>query len=498
MVKDIFAVSAGFIKKHKYLILALIFFLGLFLRIYNLNEESFWLDEVITARFIQQDSLPNVIEAVTEINTYSPAIFIIMFYWTKLFGLSEFTLRLVPALIGAFTIPLMYIVTKKISKDVFISLFASFILAINRVHIYHSQDSKEYTFMIFLVLASTYFFFRLLENNQRIPYYDYCIITALNALGLYTKYLFAFVIMAQGIVFIARFRKSLRNISVYIMFSLIMVVIFLPWVGVILNQDFESELNPEEKITWGLQPDLISYMHGILMSYLSFPPDFPILFLALFMFGIYYGVRHLDKYHAAYVPLMIFSSMFIVLTGSVITGIPFMSRHFSFALPLYLLYVIIGIMKLKDKKIVILLCVFVIGLMVAANISYYEKPLSPDLRATAQKLKEIAQPGELVLVFPGFQEQILDFYLETKPAKIMNTKGLFVSEKGEAMRQNILQRLDYITSFNRTFIVVADTKGTTPYEYLLDELFNETGRYNLTKVRIVEYKIDQLDGGERV
>lgn len=141
-----------------YLLLALITLFALALRLYKLGEWSFWGDEIYTLR--------NAREAIAEpgLRALSAMLTGLVLEWV---GTNEWSARLVSALIGAISIPMLFWPVRKIFNPG-IALFASLLLAISPWHLYWSQNARFYTsILLFYTLALFAFYFWLEENRFR-------------------------------------------------------------------------------------------------------------------------------------------------------------------------------------------------------------------------------------------------------------------------------------------------------------------------------------------
>ena len=102
------------LKKNKktYLILALIILLGLALRLYNLGEQSFWIDEAYSVRETQF-SLGRIISGT---DPTPPLYYSFLFFWTRMFGISEFNVRLLSVIFSIISIGIFYLLGNFIFK----------------------------------------------------------------------------------------------------------------------------------------------------------------------------------------------------------------------------------------------------------------------------------------------------------------------------------------------------------------------------------------------
>ena len=131
--------------------------LGALFRFYELGKWSFWIDEMITLR--QAESL-TALDVVRE-----PAFRAFIGSALDLFGSSEWSARLVPALVGVITIPALYLIARRLF-DKEIALTASLLLAISPWHIYWSQNARFYTIILLLYTAALFAFYVGIEEDR--------------------------------------------------------------------------------------------------------------------------------------------------------------------------------------------------------------------------------------------------------------------------------------------------------------------------------------------
>ena len=84
--------------------------------------------------------------------------------WLHL-GQSEAWVRLPAAVFGIASIPVIYLVARKL-VGVGAALASAAILAFSPTHVYYSQEARSYTMTILLVMVSSWFFVRAVEENR--------------------------------------------------------------------------------------------------------------------------------------------------------------------------------------------------------------------------------------------------------------------------------------------------------------------------------------------
>lgn len=147
--------------KFPLLLLAAITALAAVLRLYKLGEWSFWIDEIFTINRAQAHygSIDLIIKNIPPVRNWIPTSVILTAGAINLFGVSEWSVRITPAVMAILTFPIFYFSFRKIiDKNVlFISLL---LLAVSTWHLEWSQNARFYTnLMLFYTLALISFFY---------------------------------------------------------------------------------------------------------------------------------------------------------------------------------------------------------------------------------------------------------------------------------------------------------------------------------------------------
>lgn len=155
------------------LMLALVVLLAAFLRFYKLGEWSFWGDEFFTVGGREDGFNYTLIRS-------SLSMSLIQFVVGQ-FGITEWYARLVPALLGVVSIPVLYWLTKKMFNPE-VGLAAALLLAVSTWHVYWSQNARFYVPLLLFYTAALIFFHLGLEQD-RLWYF----VATIFFLGLATK-----------------------------------------------------------------------------------------------------------------------------------------------------------------------------------------------------------------------------------------------------------------------------------------------------------------------
>ena len=143
---------------------AVIVLLGLFLRLYHLDYQSLWDDEVFS---LSVCSLP-----ITEMNpilvadvVHPPLHYYVLHVWSKLFGSVPFQARLLSVIFGTLAIAVIYLLAKYLFDARTANLSAA-LLAVSQISIQFSQEVRPYAQVSFLALCSSYLLIRALRERR--------------------------------------------------------------------------------------------------------------------------------------------------------------------------------------------------------------------------------------------------------------------------------------------------------------------------------------------
>jgi mannosyltransferase len=99
------------------------------------------------------------------IDQHPPLYYLLLHYWMILKGDTPYYVRLLSALFGAATIPIIYLIGKRISGAV-MGLVAAVFLALSLFNIYYAQETRMYTLLTFNAAVAIYALVRLLSDSR--------------------------------------------------------------------------------------------------------------------------------------------------------------------------------------------------------------------------------------------------------------------------------------------------------------------------------------------
>lgn len=205
--------------------------IGAALRLFLLADKSIWLDEAYSI-FLSQQSLADLFRHVVESDTYPPLYYLLLKLWL-IPGDSVGYVRFLSVIFSIAAIPLMYLVVSSLFDDVQAGLIGAAILALSPLHIWYAQEARMYALLIFLVLASAYFFIRALQHG--LPR-DWIAYTFTTVLALYTDYAAAWYFLVTAVFFILSWKRFPNRTKAWLLSQVIILLIFSPWLRSFLEQ----------------------------------------------------------------------------------------------------------------------------------------------------------------------------------------------------------------------------------------------------------------------
>jgi len=208
-----------FIKKN-YLYISFIILVSLTLRIYNLNFDDFWFDELASLWIADPSiSFDETLERNIKINKGPHLIFtIILKYFFLLFGYNPDIARIVPLIFGLLSVPAIIYLIILLDKNKSWILIG-FLISINYYLISYSQELRSYSLSFFLSIISIIFFLKTLNKNNFI----YNFLFYLSSLIAVINHVFVFIIIFSQFLFLLFYYTKDKKIFFIISFNILLI-----------------------------------------------------------------------------------------------------------------------------------------------------------------------------------------------------------------------------------------------------------------------------------
>lgn len=198
---------------------------------FRLDHQSLWLDEVMSLE-IAQGSLEVMAGWFRALPEQHPFYYVPLKGWLALFGDSEVALRSLSGVFGAATVPLMFVLGRRLA-DVRVGLISAALLAISPFWVFYGQEGRMYTLLVLLVVLNTLAWLSARDHGGRLRTGLYW---TTGLLGVYTHFFFGFVMMAQVAGDWLSRREGLASVvrRAFVLQGAVAVG-YLPWAWLILT-----------------------------------------------------------------------------------------------------------------------------------------------------------------------------------------------------------------------------------------------------------------------
>lgn len=235
-------------EKSSFFILLLICILGTVIRSQDIAH-FLYLDELTTS-WVIKGSFIEIFERCWK-NNIGPIYYIFVGASKAFFGYSETALRLPSVIAGVLSIPLIYLITKDLSRSKPLALFASFLFAIDPTLVGYSQEVRPYIFVVLFSLLSFYLFLLYLRNVKSVFYI--VILGIINGILILTHYTAGIICAVQLVMacvyFIHNKTFSRKKVAELIVYIIIVLLFLLPLVNhlnyLFANREILSNYLPE-------------------------------------------------------------------------------------------------------------------------------------------------------------------------------------------------------------------------------------------------------------
>ncbi len=446
-----------YLLKQNYLLVLILLF-ATFLRLYHLDFQSLWMDEIYTMNVANPDqSFGTLIDEVNLREGFPYLYFMVLKILFTIFGHTAIVARLFSAIFGIISIYAIYRLGKSlISENV--GLFSALLMAINEYNLYISQDARPYSLYLFATISSFFFLSKTIKDNTL----KNAILYGLSLGLLLNANFFSFInIFSQLIIILFYLILTNKNIikvhlKNYIIAGIISFIMLLPNYQKIINLlAIKSFWVPKPT------PDSMSLMFKEFLgnselTLFVFMPLFLYFLFKLFNEAETPTVFEIKTNKLIFTSILIFGWTFIFVTFLFVRSYGEVSlitnRYFISITPVFFLTIGIGL-SLINNKIVKILIIATIIIYALINIiivkKYYFYPNKAQFREASNFV--IKNNTDFEKTYTS-QKYWFDYYFKNNPSKI-NIEEVSFENLLLQMQQdpNKIKPFWYIDAFFKTY-----------------------------------------------
>jgi uncharacterized membrane protein len=227
------------LRQHYRMRLLVVLLIAFGLATFQLDFQSLWYDEGVTAIVIQRGAA--WLTEWTANDIQPPLYYYVAAGWGALTGWSEWTLRFPSAWFATLGAALLAALALRLSRSCQAGMLAALLAALHPLLVYYSQEARMYAQLTTLATLTAYLLVRLADSHapSRRAWLGF-ILTATAA--VYTHYFAVFLLVGLAIAFVVDIRRqqsveqATAKLRAFLLAGAAIVLLYTPWLGAIFSQ----------------------------------------------------------------------------------------------------------------------------------------------------------------------------------------------------------------------------------------------------------------------
>ncbi len=432
---------------------------GIGLSIYQyIFNRSLWLDEAKLAHNIVDRDYLELLEPMDS-NQVAPFLFLwIERFFCQVFGINEFSLRLLPLIAFFCSIFLVFKVSKLLIKNSTISWLVLVLFCLSPLLIYYATEVKQYMLDVFVTLLLYYLFLRSYTSN----FYKLVTLIIAGVICVFLSNISIIILFTLSVYFVLFEYKNNKIALIPIPFWILAFVLY--YFQFIFNHPVRNAMQeywnfaflPKNPFSVEFWFWIAKKTRMVFVYLLNFPDKFNffVIPLLLYVFGL---VRYVYKQDFKVVFALIFPVL-VHLALSYLEIYPFHVRMILYQIPLYLIPIAISLSfsydkltrYVKSKWFLVIVCFCLpMLLFVQAFVKQYPFQIE-EVRPLYAYIKEHAELEDTIYVYCGSVDAFL-YYSKTNYANFDNDVVF-----GESFRNNFEDHKTQLDTLKgRVWIIVS-------------------------------------------
>jgi len=466
--------------------------IALVLRIYGVGDSGLWRDEA-QGVFISDKSFPTGIVDALRLDGHPCLYYFIMHFWVLLFGRGEWSVRLLPALCGALTVPLVYRLGRKLF-DGKTALVATLLAALLPLHVLYSRTGRMYSLVPLLSTLSMLLLWRIWTRGDRLAWFGW---TAASVLLVYTHNWGVLFIVAENLwmgfemLREGRFRELWWR---WLLAQVVVVALYLPWVPIFLQQS-------RQLVIMGEWLQHISRFDNVLrlfneLTTMYWPRDRVYPWVLLFALGTLTFTCRREGFGAKYrfrpaLEMAVACSFAPVLLGVLLTprAIGVIPSYVTLIMyPAVCLLLARGLRAIPARAGTMLGILAVLALWREPLVGVFGGPVS-SVREVAARVEAEAGEEDVIVIAPDYMATTFNYYYRGTqpqaafPASLDRTEEIVWAHYSRRWE-------DAAEAVEPTLAFVEEQLGARGRVWLLAPLEAYPGRYEFDQIRVLKEQLD--------
>ena len=408
-----------FSVKNWRILLFFIVVLGFFLRVYDLDGKSLWVDEIYTLKVARGGLFSDIDGPFNS----SPLHGLFMQFWINIFGDSEFALRFPSVIFGTLSILMIFFFAKTLYGES-VGLISSFLFCLSIFNIDFANQARGYTLFVLVTITSFYCLFNILHSRRNHMVWIWGLFAGLC---IWSHPHGIFAIFAQILIVGVHLRKNALQFLLRQYYLGVLLILY----GLLLLPRSDRMFIGTEWVT--NHANLTELVHvfeaftSISWSYLLL--EYPLINLGyryfihvfwtllliwsliVFWRGLKQsttGISHIFSAHI-FIVTWLFSMILLPFVVSIIKPV-FFYRFIIAATPAFYILLGKGISSINLKVLKIFVLTFILFSSLSSTYIYYSFVEYEDWRSAAEYVDSIVRPKDKVVISRCFWLDNFNYY----------------------------------------------------------------------------------------
>lgn len=391
-------------------------------------------------------------------DVHTPGYFILLHFWTQIFGIDVSITRMLSLLFFVMTVPVVYKITRTYG-DKKIALLTLLLFSSSPFLLWFTLETRMYTMLLFVTTLHTLLFLLMIDGGFKQKKLSFFITTVA---GLYTHYFFLFFLAAQSIyIFLKHSKYALR----YMALVMSAFLIFGAWITYVFTLGAAVNAAPviPAPDSYAVFGSFINFLFGFqsVQVQTALIALWPLLVIILFF--IFTRKNHISIRHKEYFFIMSFFPVFLTFLLSFFKPV-FLPRYLIFITPSLFLLLAWFMLQVFRRSVSFVSCALIIMMIVSLIIQNTSaaNPVREDYENVANFLNTYVTPFDIVAVSAPFTIYPVEYHyngharLTTIPEWNRYREGTIPAFSENTLRT---QLKDYEDTYNRLIVVLSYDQG---------------------------------------
>lgn len=384
---------------------ALLFLIAFVWKFFYIGARDVCIDEPFTI-FNAQRSLKDILLLPAHNEPNPPLFMVLLHFWIKIFGISPYSVRIIPLLFNAATAVFMYFLGRKI-MNYQSGIIAAGLFILSSYQFYFGMETRTYSLLLFATSSALYFLFSIIKDPKSRKFLVGLVIS--NIILVYSHYFGWFVVLMEGatLLFYLKRKGILKSATIAIGTT---AIAFIPMASIIIKQFLISKDH-----TWVRPPESSKYWEEI-TSFMNSPHVITTIMYVLIAGIILFAINKTKKKFPFEIALLFlfwivpYSIMFFVSAK-----VPmFENRYVMYnSIGLYLFIgTLIGYLFEKYKFLLLLAVAIVLFTMESKLQTQKEFIAHREVKKAVNYLKEKTGPNYVTIIYPHWADYGFAYYYD--------------------------------------------------------------------------------------